>query len=265
VLDGLAVVLDGHIAGERVTLTEIRARTPRHASSPRVAEVLAALGLLNDDATPAIRAWIDRRTGELPDGFAGAIRAWLLVLPDGGTRARPRSHGSIYVYFSAVQPLIQHWPADHGHLREVTRADVQAALDALQGHQLRTAIAALRSLFRFAKKRGLIFTNPATGLKPGDAGHSLLPMTDAEIRAVERVAISPAQRLIVALAAIRTCASALDLGGRGSQRVVDVARLRPQEWRLSSGMAEDRNLTGLSFTPGSRLADELEQRPARRA
>lgn len=245
VLDGLTVVLDGHIAGERVTLTEIRTRTPRHASSPRVAEVLAALGLLNDDATPAIRAWIDRRTGELPDGFAGVIRAWLLVLLDGGTRARPRSHGSIYVYFSAVQPLIQHWSADHGHLREVTRADARAVLDALQGHQLRTTITALRSLFRFAKKRGLIFTNPATGPKTGDAGHSLLPMTDAEIRAVERVATSPAQRLIVALAAIHAARSGairhltlddLDLPNRRitiaghSQRIGELTCTALQDW-----------------------------------
>ena len=107
VLDGLAVVLGGRAPGERVTLTEIRARTPRHASSPRVAEVLAALGLLNDDTTPAIRAWVDRRTSELPDGFAQAVRAWLLVLLDGDARARPRSHASIYVYFSAVRPFIQ--------------------------------------------------------------------------------------------------------------------------------------------------------------
>jgi integrase len=245
VLDGLAVVLDGHIAGDRVTLTEIRTRTPRHASTPRVAEVLAALGLLNDNATAAIRAWIDRRTGELPDGFAGAIRAWLLVLLDGSTRARPRSHGSIYVYFSAVWPLIQRWSADHGHLREVTRADVQATLDPLQGHQLRTTIAALRSLFRFAKQRGLVFTNPATGLKTGDAGHSLLPMTDAEIRAVERVAISPAQRLIVALAAIHAARPGairhltlddLDLPNRRitiaghSQRLGELTRKALQDW-----------------------------------
>jgi integrase len=208
VLDGLAVVLNGHTAGERVTLTEIRTRTPRHASSPRVAEVLAALGLLDDDTTPAIRAWIDRRTGELPDGFAQAARAWLLVLLDGDARARARSHTSIYVYFSAVRPFIQRWSADYDHLREVTTADVRAALDPLRGHQLRTAIAALRSLFRFAKKRGLVFTNPAMRLKTSDAGSSLLPMADAEIRAAERVATSPAQQLIVALAAVHAARSA---------------------------------------------------------
>ena len=207
VLDGLAVVLDGHTAGERVTLTEIRTRTPRHASSPRVAEVLAALGLLDDDTTPAIRAWIDRRTSELPDGFAQAARAWLLVLLDGDARARPRSHASIYVYFSTVRPFIERWSADRGHLREVTPADVQTALDPLRGHQLRTTIAALRSLFRFAKKRGLVFTNPTTRLKTTGAESSLLPMADAEIRAAEQVATSPAQRLIVALAAVHAARS----------------------------------------------------------
>ena len=201
-MDGLTVLLDGRPAGERVTLTEIRARTPRHASAPRVAEILAGLGLLEDDSTPAIRSWIDRRAGELPDGFAGAVRAWLLVLLDGDTRARPRSHASIYVYFAAVQPLIERWSADRGHLREVTAADIKSVLDRLRGHQLRTTTVAVRSLFRFAKKRGLVFANPATRLKTADPGGSLLPMTDAEIRAVEQAAASPAQRLIVALAAI---------------------------------------------------------------
>jgi hypothetical protein len=41
-------------------------------------------------------------------------------------------------------------------------------------------------------------------LTAGDPGGSLLPMTDAEIRAAERAAISPAQRLIVALVAVDT-------------------------------------------------------------
>jgi integrase len=201
-LDGLTVLLDGRPAGERVTLTEIRTRTSRHTSAPRVAEVLAGFDLLEDDSIPAVRSWIERRTGELSQGFADAVRAWLLVLLDGDARTRPRSHPSIYVYFTAVQPLIEQWPADRGHLREVIAADIRTVLDPLRGHQLRTTTTAVRSLFRFAKKRGLIFANPATRLKAADPGGGLLPMTDAEIRAVEQAATSPAQRLIVALAAV---------------------------------------------------------------
>jgi integrase len=195
-------LLDGRPAGERVTLTEIRVRTPRHASTLRVADVLAGLGLLEDDSAPAVRSWIERRTGELPDGFAVAVRSWLLVLLDGDTRARPRSHASIYVYLAAIRPLIDRWAADRGHLREVTADDIKAVLDPLRGHQRRTAAVAVRSLFRFARKRGLVFANPAVRLKAGDPGGSLLPMTEAEIRAVEQAATSPAQRLIVALAAV---------------------------------------------------------------
>lgn len=201
-LDGLMVLLDGRPAGERVTVTEIRARTPRHTSAPRVAEILAGLDLLDDDSIPAVRSWIERRAGELPPGFAGPVRAWLLVLLDGDARARPRSQASIYVYFTAIQPLIKQWSADRGHLREVTAADIKTVLDPLRGHQLRTTTVAVRSLFRFARKRGLVFANPAARLTAADPGGSLLPMTDAQIRAVEQAVASPAQRLIVALAAV---------------------------------------------------------------
>jgi hypothetical protein len=50
-MDGLTVVLAGRPAGERVPLTEIRGRTSRHTSTPRVAEVLANMELLHDDTT----------------------------------------------------------------------------------------------------------------------------------------------------------------------------------------------------------------------
>ena len=124
------------------------------------------------------------------------------MLLDGDARARPRSPASIYVYFAAVQPLIEQWSADRGHLREVTADDIRTVLDPLRGHQLRTTTVAVRSLFRFARKRGLVFANPAARLTAADPGGSLLPMTDAEIRAVGQAATSPAQRLIVALAAV---------------------------------------------------------------
>jgi len=201
-LDGLMVLLDGRPAGERVTLTEIRTRTSRHTSVPRVAEVLAGLDLLEDDSTPAVRSWIERRADALPRGFAGAVWAWLLVLLDGDARARPRSPASIYVYFAAVQPLIEQWSADRDHLREVITADITAVLDPLRGHQLRTTTVAVRSLFRFARKT-------RTGLRqPRRTAESRRPRRQPaaddrrEIRAVEQAATSPAQRLIVALAAV---------------------------------------------------------------
>jgi hypothetical protein len=201
-MDGLTAVLDGRPPGEPVRLTEVRTRMPRPASSRRVAEVLMHLELLDDDTVPAIRSWIDRRTGELPAGFAVDVRAWLLVLLDGDHRARPRSHTCLYVYFGCLRPLLKNWATTRGHLREITTADVKSGLDPLRGWQRRNTIAALRSLFRFAKKRGLIFANPTTRLKTENIERNLLPMTDADVLAVERIAVTPAQRLIVALAAV---------------------------------------------------------------
>ena len=202
VMDGLMVLLDGRPDGEHVRLTEIHSQTPRCASTPRVAEVLAGLGLLEDNTTPAIRSWIARSTAELPPGFAAAVREWLLVLLDGDARSRPRSHASIYAYFAAVRPLIGRWSADRGHIREVTADDIRAGLGQLRGNPLRTTTIAVRSLFRFAKKRGLIFANPAQRLKVGDSRTSLLPMSDAEIKAATQAVANPAQRLIIALSAV---------------------------------------------------------------
>jgi integrase len=202
-IDGLAVLLADRPDGERVTLTEIRSRTGRHTSAPRVAEVLTGLGLLEDDRVPAVRAWIGRRTAELPPGFAAAVRDWLLVLLDGDRRSRPRSATTIYVYCTAVEPLIGRWSTSgRCHLREVTADDIRAGLEDLRGHPLCTAISAVRSLFRFAKKRGLIFADPARRLSAAEPEPSILPMTDDEIEVVEQAITLPGQRLIVALAAV---------------------------------------------------------------
>ena len=86
------------------------------------------------------------------------MRAWLLVLLNGDVRARPRSHASIYVYFAAVQPLIEQWSAGCGHLREVTAADINAVLDPLRGHQLRTTTAVHAA--RWAAIRDLTLDDP---------------------------------------------------------------------------------------------------------
>ena len=90
-----------------------------------------------------------------------------------------------------------------GHLREITSADVDAVLEPLRGHRRYNAIMALRSLFRFAKRRGLTFAEPTRHLRGGwGAGRTVLPMTAEEIRAVEQAAVTPAQRLAITLATV---------------------------------------------------------------
>jgi hypothetical protein len=55
--------------------------------------------------------------------------------------------------------------AAKGVPRWLSRADIGAALGPLNGSKRANATKALRSLFSFTKKRGLIFANPTTGLK----------------------------------------------------------------------------------------------------
>ncbi|MFE9328707.1 integrase [Nocardia sp. NPDC052278] len=111
-----------------------------------------------------------------------------------------RSTATLYVYLGCVRSFLQQWATRYDHLR-VTRTDITAALKPLTGSQRFNATNALRSLFRFAKKRGLIFSSPTTGLKTRPADFPLLPMTDEEIHAVEQLTSDPVWRVIVALAA----------------------------------------------------------------
>ncbi|WP_405148903.1 hypothetical protein OG589_12725 [Sphaerisporangium sp. NBC_01403] len=194
-------MLTGLPAGECVLLSEVRTRPHRWVSRPRLIEVLTDLDLLQDDSAPAIRSWIDRGTSQLAPGFITPVRQWLLVLLDGDTRARPRSASSIYVYFGCIRPFLDDWAASYDHLREVTRSDISAALGPLSGSRRATATSAVRSLFGFAKKHGLIFFNPTTGLKARPADFALLPMADEEIRAIEQQADDLAGRVIIVLAA----------------------------------------------------------------
>lgn len=201
-IDGLTVLLDGRPDGERVTLTEIRARTPRHASAPRVAEVLAGLGLLEDDTVPAVRSWIGRRTGELPPGFAAAVRDWLLVLLDGDARSRPRvRHHHLRLLRcrrAAHRPLVsQPRPYPGGHRRRHPGGAGGTSRPPALHRDLGGPVAVPVRQETRADLR-----NPAQRLKASVPEPSLLPMTEDEIRAVEQAITHPGQRLIVALAAV---------------------------------------------------------------
>ena len=67
---------------------------------------------------------------------------------------------------------------------------------------------ALRSLFRFAKRHGLTFADPTRHLSGGrGADRTVLPMTAEQIRAAGPAAVTPAQRLAIALAAVHAARS----------------------------------------------------------
>ena len=126
-----------------------------------------------------------------------------MVLLDGDARTRPRSHATLRVHFGIVRPFIERWAATRGHLREITSADVDTVLEPLRGHRRYNAITALRSLFRFAKRRGLTFADPTRHLSGGrGARRTMLPMTAEQIQAAGQAAVTPAQRLAIALAAV---------------------------------------------------------------
>ncbi|GAA4561144.1 hypothetical protein GCM10023175_72500 [Pseudonocardia xishanensis] len=173
------------------------------ATAKLAAAVLHEHGMLVDDSVPAIRVWIDRKSAQLPPGFAEPINEWLLELHVGGDRARPRSTSTIYAYFGRVQPHLLGWSQRYRHLREVTETDVRIALGGLAGHERAGVFTSLRSLFGFARRRRIVFTDPARRLHVGRAPkRSVLPMTAAEIAAVKHAAVTPAQRLVVGLVGV---------------------------------------------------------------
>jgi site-specific recombinase XerD len=163
---------------------------PRHTSTLRVAEVLSDLDLLRDDTVPALRQWIERKCDALPAGFVSDVRACLLTLLNGDERTRSRHEETIRAYFSSVRPLIETWSAKRDHLCEITAQDVADAVRPLRGSRHMNTVSALKSLFGFAKRKKLIFANPARRLRVERVNTPLVPMTHEQIRAIEAAAAS---------------------------------------------------------------------------
>ena len=135
-------------------------------------------------------------------------------------------------YLDAIQLVLSDWSTRHTHLREVTRDEVVAVRDALDGSTRETTIVALRSLFRFCKKTGRVFRDPTTRVhvarKPDGV---LLPLEPEDIG--QAVATTPADRLILALAGIHAARPKairhllIDDVDLGSRRLVIAGRVRP--------------------------------------
>ena len=236
VRQGVATVLEdcqegGHVAWSRA-LPSLRAR---HLCAGHVAEVLRQAGVLDDDRRPAFDAWLDRKL----DGVTGGIRRdaerWLRTLKDGGPRSRPRSIATVHSHLGKALPALLDWSARYHHLREVTRDDIQDHVRHLHGSQRHNALVALRSLFRFCLSAGVVFRNPARGVKVGrrPSFTVLQPLGQDDIDDAVAAAATPAARLIVALAGVHAarsstiCALLLSDADPGSGRLLLGGRTRP--------------------------------------
>jgi hypothetical protein len=206
----LVTLLAGHRAGEVIAASAVHAVARRHSISSHAAtEILATMRILNDDRPDLFSTWLDAKLGGLATGLAGEARWWAVTLHDGAPRAQPRSPCTARAYLRAVRPALLAWSARYDHLREVTRDDILAHLADLNGHERRVAVSALRSLFTWAKKTGVIFRNPATRIRVGKREHTVWqPLTGDHLAEAAAAAATPPARLCVVLAAVHAAGRA---------------------------------------------------------
>ena len=108
---------------------------------------------------------IQRRITTLPDGIAGEVRRWVQVLRGEGRRPHPQfPFTTIRSYLNCFSPMLASWASRVTSLREITRQDIQAALDDQPPVTARNLLSALHSLFRALKQERIIFRDPTRGI-----------------------------------------------------------------------------------------------------
>ncbi|WP_037972935.1 hypothetical protein [Streptosporangium amethystogenes] len=232
---GLTIVLSCHAAGDVIRQSELfPAMRALKISVERVGEVLTAMGVFHDDRTPSFEKWLERKLDGLADGIRQPTEAWLRTMREGGPRTKPRDPATVWTHMGYLRPTLLAWSQRYDHLREVTRDDVVAALDALTGSRRSNLLASLRSLFAFAKKTGKIFRNPTRGIRVGQRPYGLAQrLSQDDVDRAAKAAINPAARLVLMLAAVHAARTSairnlllddLDLGNR---RLTIAGRPRP--------------------------------------
>jgi len=236
VRQGLAITLDGCQDGEGArwpqALPQLHAM---HLPAGHVAEVLRQAGMLHDDRRPASGAWLDRKPGGVSAGIRRDAERWLRTLKDGGPRSRPRRIATVHSHLGKALPALLDWSSRYHHLREVTRDDIQDHVRGLHGSRRHNTLVALRSLFGFCLSAGVIFRDPARGVKVGrrPSGTVLQPLGQEDIDDAVTASATPAARLIVALAGVHAarsstiCAMLLSDADPGSGRLLLGGKPRP--------------------------------------
>ncbi|MCF3136643.1 hypothetical protein IPZ69_41290 [Streptomyces olivochromogenes] len=230
----LVIVLSGHTGGDIVRHSELfPALRPRGLSIERTAEVLDHIGVFLDDRPSSFDRWLESKLDGLTVGRRD-VQDWARLLHDGGARSQPRDVATVWGYLNRLRPVLLEWSHSYDHLREVTRDDVLAHLETVHGSQHKHTLVALRSLFARAKKNGTVFKNPTSRIRVGQQETGVIqPLAAEDVRSSVAAVTRPADRLILALAAVHAARPGairrlqlddLDIGNR---RLVIDDRVRP--------------------------------------
>jgi len=229
------IIVSRHQPGGAVRYSEIiPLQQALDISARRTAEVLQEMGLLDDDRRPPLEDWLERKLDGLAPGIRTDAGAWLRNLRDGGPRSRPRDPATVLNHMNYARPALLAWSSRYGHLREVTRDDVLAALGELHGSRRSNVLVALRSLFAFCKKRKTIFRSPVQGIRVGERTRGIIqPLSQDEVDQAAEAANTPAARLVLVLAAMHAARFKvireirLDDVDLGNWRITISGRTRP--------------------------------------
>ena len=231
----LVMLLADYRGGEPIRSSDFhRVVRERGASVKRTREVLETMGILHDDRPPVFERWLDGMLDGLAPGLRAETERWARTLHNGGPRSRPRSHYAVYNYVRTIRPALLEWSERYANLRQVTHDDVLEQVEPLHGQRRQMTLGALRSLFNWAKRAGVVFRDPTARIKIGSHEWPVWqPLRDNEIAAAVAAADTPHARVAVALAAVHAArhgairALTLDDVDVGNHRLTIAGRTRP--------------------------------------
>jgi hypothetical protein len=201
---GLRILMAVHGSGELVRASTVRQLTARNMPFPHIIDVLAAVGVLDDDRPDTLAAWLDEQLAGLPDQIRAELDAWLGLRRHGGPRRRPRSRRTIVRDIYSIRTFLAGVGTRYSTLRQVTRDDVTSWLAGRPGWSRPQDASTLRSLFGALKAERLIFVNPVRGVRVARRSPSVpAPLPAHLVTATAAAAKSdPALHVVVALAGV---------------------------------------------------------------
>jgi hypothetical protein len=231
----LVMLLDDHTDGQLLRASQVYpVLLARSTGISHTTQILQTMGIFVDDRPATFDSWLQAKLDGLAPGIRAETSRWARVLHDGGPRAHARDEKTVRTYLWAVRPALLAWSVGHDHLREITSQQVLAHVAALHGQQRQTTLVALRSLFAWAKKTGVIFRDPAARIRVGRLDWPVWqPLAPEQIAQTVQAATTPQARLLVALAAVHAARTSavrelrLDDVDLGNRRLTIAGRPRP--------------------------------------